>query len=78
MKKQTYIVFFQDKEGKEVDFERFSCKRLDTVINGIYTLWNNGLFRALTKTATQALVYKSEGGIEGLEPIATVALPPEK
>lgn len=75
MKRQTYIAIFQDKEEKQVDFERFSYKRLNSVVNAIYILWNNGLYRALNKSATQVLVYKSEGGIEGLEPITTVVLP---
>lgn len=37
MKTQTFILIMRNKDGAEVDFYRFSCKRLSTVLNNIAT-----------------------------------------
>ena len=46
MKLQTYIAFYYNANGDKVDFDRFSCKRADTVKRQILrALEDSALFR---------------------------------
>ena len=62
MKQQTFIVYLEDKNFKMVTFERFSCKRLETVINQMKELLKNSLYRACTKEAVSVAIYKTPDG----------------
>lgn len=61
-KKMTYIAFLEDADGREVDFERFSCKQAATVKRMMLELWESSLYRTCTKTAKTVKVYKSNDG----------------
>lgn len=62
MKQQTFIVYLEDKNLKMVTFERFSCRRLETVINQMQELLKNSLYRACTKEAVSVAIYKTPNG----------------
>ena len=72
--KQTYIAFFEDRAGKRIDFERFSCKKVETVKKYIRELWNNSLYRVCTKGAEIVKIYATPDGIQAAEPAAIVEL----
>lgn len=74
MKEQTYIVYLVDDEGGKVDFERFSCKKIETVKRSMQQLLSNSLYRVLNKTATKLEIYKTAYSTEGLEPVETIAI----
>ena len=59
---QTYIAIILDASGKEIDFERFSCKRVQTVQNNMIKLFNNSLYRALNKEADKIAIYATPDG----------------
>lgn len=46
MKKETYRVYIRDIDGNAITFERFSYKRLKSVINAMHTLLNNDMYKA--------------------------------
>lgn len=62
MKKQTFIAIIKDGTGKEISFERFTCKRADTVKNSMMKLFDNDLYRACMKTAATIEVYSTSNG----------------
>lgn len=63
MKQQTFIVYLEDQNFKMVTFERFSCKRLETVINQMNELLKSSLYRACTKEAVSVAIYRTPDGI---------------
>lgn len=62
-KQQTFIAFFESKDGKRIDFERFCCKRIDTAKKYIGQLWENSLYRACTKGAEVVKIYATPDGV---------------
>lgn len=62
MKKQRFIAIIKDGTGKEISFERFSCKRADTVKNNMVKLFNNDLYRACMKNAATIEIYSTSNG----------------
>lgn len=62
MKQQTFIVYLEDQNFKMVTFERFSYKRLETVINQMQELLKNSLYRACTKEAVSVAIYRTPDG----------------
>ena len=62
MKKQTFIAIIKDNTGKEISFERFSCKRADTVKNNMVKLFNNDLYKACMKNAATVEIYSTTDG----------------
>ena len=75
MKQQTFIAFFKDSNGEKIDFERFSCRRAETVKKYIEQLWKSALYRACTKGAETVSIYATPDGIhEQPEPVAVVDL----
>lgn len=45
MKEQTFIVYLRDENGNMKDFERFGCKKLETVKKNMKKLFSNELYR---------------------------------
>jgi len=62
MKQQTFIAYLEDQNFKMITFERFSCKRLETVINQMKELLKSSLYRACTKEAVSVAIYKTPDG----------------
>lgn len=62
MKKQTFVAIIKDASGKELTFERFSCKRSGTVKTGMMKLLENDLYRACVKGAATVEVYSTPDG----------------
>lgn len=62
MRKQTFIAIIKDHTGKEISFERFTCKRADTVKNNMVKLFNNDLYRACLKNAATVEIYSTSNG----------------
>ena len=63
IKKQTFIAFFVDASGRELDFERFCCKKVATVQGYIKQLWDMPLYRACTKGAEAVKIYATPDGV---------------
>lgn len=64
-KQQTFIAFFEGKEGKKITFERFCCKRVSTVQKYIAQLWNNPLYHdSELDTAETIKIYATPNGID--------------
>ena len=75
MKQQTFIAFFLNAEKEKIDFERFSCKRAETVKKYIVQLWQSELYRICTKGAETVTIYATPDGIhEQPHPVAVVNL----
>lgn len=62
MKQQTFIVYLEDRNFKMITFERFFCKRLETVVNQMKELLKNSLYRACTKEAVSVAIYRTPDG----------------
>lgn len=62
MKTQTYISFWKDADGKVINFERWSQKRLDTVKNHNRELAQNSMMKVLNKTAVTVEIYATPDG----------------
>lgn len=53
MKKQTFIICLEDEDGKTIDFERWTFKKVETCIdhmimlyNGYYSVYKDSLDKA--------------------------------
>ena len=62
MKKQTYIAYFKDENGDMITFERFTCKRVKTVVKSIRELLNNDLYMVCVKGTKTVEIYASPDG----------------
>ena len=62
MKKQTYIAIIFNSNGREIGFERFACKKIETVRKNMIELFNNDLYRICNKDAAQIKVYATPDG----------------
>ena len=62
MQTMTYIAIIQDKDFNQISFERFSCKRLQTVKENMLKLFSNSLYKACTPGAAAVAVYKTPDG----------------
>ena len=49
MKKETFRVYLKDENNNMITFERFSCKRLQTVKNNMKILLDNSLYLVCVK-----------------------------
>ena len=58
--KQTFLVEIYDTQDKYLDFQRFACKRLDTVVKQMRELCKSSMYRAVTKDISYALVYETD------------------
>lgn len=62
MKKQTFIVKYFDKEGKELDFFRHSQKQLNTVLNEHKRVIgsNEGTYKEFFADGVKIVVHKTD------------------
>ena len=67
MKKQTFIAKIKDSSGNMIDFERFSCKRPETVRKYMQQLFANGLYRACTRGAHTIEIWATPDGYHDTE-----------
>lgn len=67
MKKQTYIVKIYDGNGKMVDFERFTYKKVASVANAMTQLYNNSLYRVCSKNNKYFDIIETPNGIDETE-----------
>ena len=72
MQKQIFLAIFTDETGKQLDFERFCCRRVSTVERKIKQLMSFSIYQAIG--ATKVNIYRTEYSREGLEPEAVVIL----
>ena len=65
MKQQTFIAKVFTSEHKQIDFERWTCKRMTTVIKNMIKLYDMPLMKALnsTKEARYFVVYATPDGV---------------
>ena len=63
MKKMEYIVYICNNDSV-ITFERFACKRLETVKRNMETLLASDLYMACIKGATKADFYRTPDGYQ--------------
>ena len=71
MKKQTYIVILEDKDGITVEFERWSYKRAQTCIDKtveLYAEWP-GLYGKYLERAARVVCYPTPDGYNQDAPV---------
>ncbi len=64
MKEQTFIAKIYDAAGTCIDFERFTCKRAETVKKHMLRLFDNELYRICTRGAEKVVIYATPAGME--------------
>lgn len=75
MKKQTYIAIIRDDAGKAITFERFTCKKTDTVKKHMQQLFTNELYRICIGDAATIDIYATpDGYTRDATPAATMAI----
>lgn len=62
MKKQTFIVYIKDVSGNMVTFERFSCKKPETVRKAMIKLFENDLYRVCNRAAKKIELWDTPNG----------------
>lgn len=70
--KQTFLVYVKDASGKIITFERFGCKRAETVKKHMLQLFNNSLYRVCVKNAATFEIYKTENTVNGQAPTMVI------
>ena len=74
--RQTFIVYEEDAQGKILKFERFACKRLETVKRNMWKLYE---MNNKSVSGSGVFVWKiyatPEGVHKDLEPVCIVHLP---
>ena len=60
--KQTFIAIIKNRAGREITFERFSCKRAETVRTNMMQLFKSDLYRACTRGAETVEIYRTPDG----------------
>ena len=62
MKAQTFITRWEDENHKLVDFERWSCKRLSTVVKKTLLLAEHPIYRECNEHAIRIAIYRTPDG----------------
>lgn len=60
MKEQTYITCIYNEGGRQVNFERWSCKKVATVNKNMKTLFSNDLYKACNREARYYITYDND------------------
>ena len=63
MKKQTYIVFVKGFNNEDITFERFTCKRVETVKRNMFILLDNSLYAKCIGPWKQCLIFATPDGV---------------
>jgi hypothetical protein len=71
---QTFIAIIRNKDGKQIDFQRYNFKRLATVRNHLRTLAANSLYKACVPGIDHADIYETPYEWHGLDPVYTIKL----
>ena len=58
----TYIAIIRDEAGKQLSFERFGCKKAETVKRQMQQLFKNELYRICIGSAATVDVYATPDG----------------
>ena len=62
MKQMRNIAIIRDRNGKQIDFERFAVKKPETVKRQMQELFRSPLYRACTKGADYVDIYATPDG----------------
>ena len=60
--KQTYIAVLEDRDFNMVTFERFACKKAETVKKQMEALFKSSLYMACIKGAVSVAIYATPDG----------------
>lgn len=73
---QTFIAIFKNARGEMVDFERFTYKRLNTVVKAISTLLEGSLYKVCCKMdgAEYIDIYQTADEWRGTKSVATISI----
>lgn len=58
----TYIAIIRDENGMQLSFERFSCKKAETVKRQMQQLFKNELYRICIGNAATIDIYATPDG----------------
>ena len=74
--KQTFLALIKDANGKTITFERFSCKRPETVRANMEKVLANDLYRVcIGKEAAAVEIYKTDYTVtENQQPVITFTI----
>ena len=73
MKKQTYIAYLRDENKQAITFERFACKRAETVRKQMNILLASDLYRACVKGVKTVEIHATKDGYHA-EPIPEIIM----
>jgi hypothetical protein len=62
MKKQTYISYLEDGNQKMIDFERWSHKRVETILSKLSELYKNPFYQIYMQRAETISIYATPDG----------------
>lgn len=62
MKKQTFVAYLRDENGHAITFERFACKRAETVRKQMNILLASDLYRACVKGVKTVEIHATKDG----------------
>lgn len=62
MKKQTFIAKIRDNNGNMIGFERFNCRRPETVKKHMQQLFKSELYRICNETAKSIEIWETPDG----------------
>lgn len=60
--RMNYIIYVCGDNEYTITFERFNCKKIDTVKKNMVKLLNNDLYRACIKGAKKVKIYRTPDG----------------
>ena len=62
MKKQTYISCLEDENGKMINFERWSYKNINTIVNKLKTLYQYSIYKSSLEKSKTLVIYETPDG----------------
>ncbi len=62
MKKQTYISYLEDSDGKMINFERWSYKKTDTIIEKLKELYQYPIYKKDIEKSVRIAIYETPDG----------------
>lgn len=76
MNRQTYIIALEDSQGRTVNFERFCCRRMETCMHKMITLYRKLIHYSfaiaeLDRTA-RVVCYPTPDGYNSVDPVRSV------
>lgn len=62
MKEQTFISYLEDENGKMIDFERWTYKKVETVLKSVKELYKHPIYSGNLKRSKNLSIYATPEG----------------